>query len=440
MLPSSVFAASGVPGKVTLTKISAPAYNSVKITWKKTSNVTNYLIYYKTSGEKWKRIASVPASQSSYTHKSSRTYPIIVGKEYSYTVRGYNSKTKKYGSYNSKGLTIKTKPNTVKLESVSYNSEKDTATVKWKEAGGADQYLVYRKTPGSDWKKLAALNSNARQYSDKSPVKGTKNTYTVRSYNSKTKIKGNYNAEGVSVNIKIAATPTVTPEPTTTPAPEDITGLTINPEAVSNVVRGEYVQLTAVTTPANISSNRIEWLSLHPDVAKVDQNGKVTTLSTGHVHIMAYSIDDAGIWDEIEFEVANKKTEADESQFEQQALELINKKRAGRQLPSYQFNKGVVNAAHIRVKELETLYSETRPDGSNWYTALYDQELGTDCYTPYEFRAQGMETPEEFVEELYNKDLWILYGDKVHSDAGIGYHVGSNGVKYWILMLIGYDF
>ena len=38
------------PGKVTLRKIYSPAYNQIKITWKKASNATNYVIFYKKQG------------------------------------------------------------------------------------------------------------------------------------------------------------------------------------------------------------------------------------------------------------------------------------------------------------------------------------------------------------------------------------------------------
>ena len=100
------------PSTVKLSKISAPAYNKIKISWKKAKNATKYYVYYRKSGtKKWKKIASVKNTTSSYTHKSSGKYPIIVGQKYDYTVKAYNSKYKKSGKYNTKGLSIKTIPN-----------------------------------------------------------------------------------------------------------------------------------------------------------------------------------------------------------------------------------------------------------------------------------------------------------------------------------------
>ena len=72
----------------------------------------------------------------------------------------------------------------------------------WNKIGSGDRYCVYRKTPGSNWTRLAVLtNNNITSYTDKNPVLGKTNTYTVRGYYSKTKVYGNYNSKGVSVNV-----------------------------------------------------------------------------------------------------------------------------------------------------------------------------------------------------------------------------------------------
>ena len=200
-------AAAKKPGKVKLTKISSSAYNKVKISWKKTSNATRYAVYYKQSGtSKWKKLAAVKSGRTSYTHTSSKKFPIIVGKKYSYTVRAYNSKTKKYGAYNTKGLTVKTKPEKVKLKKASLNSKKTAVTVTWNKTKGCNYYYVYRKAGSSKWKKLATVKSGVLKYVDKKPVKGVKNTYTVRAYYSKTKALGTYNKTGVSVKVPAAKT------------------------------------------------------------------------------------------------------------------------------------------------------------------------------------------------------------------------------------------
>ena len=152
LLPASIQAASA-PGTVKLSSISAPAYNKINVKWKKTSGATHYIVYYKKEGtKKWTKIKTLDNSKSSYTHTSSKKYPIVVGQKYTYTVKAYNKKTKKAGSYNKKGLTAYTKPAMVKNIKAAYKD--GIVTLTWDKAAGADKYLVYRKDNGK-WKMLA---------------------------------------------------------------------------------------------------------------------------------------------------------------------------------------------------------------------------------------------------------------------------------------------
>lgn len=197
-------ATSTKPGKVTLKSIKATGYNKIRINWKKTTGATHYRIYYKTPGGKWKLIKTVASSVTSYTHTSSKKYPIKCGQKYTYTVKAYNSKSKKSGSYNTKGLTARTIPTTVSLQKIKRNTN-NTVTVSWKKAYGGNYYRVYRKTSGSGWKLLKMVKSSTLSYTDKNPVKGKKNIYTVKMYNSTTKTSGKYNTSGISVSVPAAA-------------------------------------------------------------------------------------------------------------------------------------------------------------------------------------------------------------------------------------------
>lgn len=196
---TSVFAASkATPGKVALNKISSSAYNKISISWKKAANTTHYRIYYRTSNSSWKRIATVPASQTSYTHTSSKSYPIIVGQKYTYTVKGYNSSSKKLGTCDMNGLTKNTVPDEPKLKKPVGN-DNGTVTLNWSKANGCNYYCVFRRTsPSESWVKLANLKSNVYSYTDKKPISGKENIYTVRGYYSKTKVYGRY-TKGISI-------------------------------------------------------------------------------------------------------------------------------------------------------------------------------------------------------------------------------------------------
>lgn len=258
------------PGKVTLRKISSPAYNQIKITWKKTSNATNYVIFYKKQGaRKWTKLKVVSSKTTSYTHKSSRKYPIVVGQKYTYTVRGYNNKAKKYGSYNTRGLTARTLPGTVKLKKASLNSKKTVATITWNKASGASHYAIFRKTGSSGWKKLGTLSSKYLKYNDRRPVTGTRNTYTVRAYYSRTKTYGKYNTRGVSVTL-----PKV-----------KVSKLALNRTSVSLTKKGQTYQLKATASPSNATNKSVTWQSNNTKVVTVNSAGRLTAVGNGSATI-----------------------------------------------------------------------------------------------------------------------------------------------------------
>ena len=264
------------PGRVTLRKISSPAYNQIKITWRKASNATNYVIFYKKQGaRKWTKLKVVSSKTTSYTHKSSKKYPIVVGQKYTYTVRAYNNKAKKYGSYNTRGLTTRTLPGTVKLKKASLNSTKTVATITWNKASGASHYAIFRKTGRSGWKKLGTLSSKYLKYNDRRPVTGTRNTYTVRAYYSRTKTYGRYNTRGVSVTL-----PKV-----------KVSKLTLNRTSVSLTKKGQTYQLKATASPSNATTKSVTWQSSNTKVVTVNSAGKLTAVGNGSATITATAKD-----------------------------------------------------------------------------------------------------------------------------------------------------
>ena len=203
LMPASTQAAAK-PGTVKLTGIKAMDYNKINIKWRKTSGATNYIVYYKKAGaSKWTKIKTLDNTKSSYVHTSSKKYPIITGQKYQYTVKAYNSQTKKSGNYNKTGLTARTIPQTAKL--VSAKVKNGTVDITWKKAGGADKYFLLYKVQTDEfttnWTKLATLNADTTSYTVKYPFKNATNIYTVRSYNSASKVYGKYDDKGISVFV-----------------------------------------------------------------------------------------------------------------------------------------------------------------------------------------------------------------------------------------------
>lgn len=214
VMPASIQAASA-PGMVKLNSISASAYNKINVKWKKTSGATHYIVYYKKEGtKKWTKIKTLDNSKNSYTHTSSKKYPVVVGQKYTYTVKAYNKKTKKSGHYNKTGLTTRTVPATVYGLGAGLTGD-NTVNVSWNPAGGTTHYVIYRKANGSAPSKIATISSKYTKYEDKNPVEGVTNTYFVFGYSSKFKVYGDGSNTGVTIKVKKKVTPT--PEPTSKP-------------------------------------------------------------------------------------------------------------------------------------------------------------------------------------------------------------------------------
>ena len=221
LMPASIQAATK-PGAVKLTKITAVDYNKISIKWKKASGITNYIVYYKEAGNsKWIKLKTLGNTKSSYTHTSSSKYPIVVGQKYQYTVKAYDKNTKKYGSYNTKGLTV-----TASLKMVTRIQAKiEGTTVKltWNKVSGADKYAIYSKIKAGDkWSKIITVKVTS-SFIDVNPCVDCTNYYSVRGYSSITKTYGVMNKTGVSIYVKDSdeVKPTITPEPTDTPDSDD---------------------------------------------------------------------------------------------------------------------------------------------------------------------------------------------------------------------------
>lgn len=345
LLPATIQAASA-PGTVKLNSISAPAYNKINVKWKKTSGATHYIVYYKKEGtKKWTKIKTLDNSKSSYTHTSSKKYPIIVGQKYTYTVKAYNKKTKKAGSYNKKGLTAYTKPAMVKNIKAAYKD--GIVTLTWDKAAGADKYLVYRKDNGK-WKMLALKNSLS--YEDAAYKKGEVNTYMVRGYYSGKKTKGSYDKDGVSVKVPAdAAKPTEKPEPTEKPV---------------------------IPTPTATPSPK-------PTKAPEPTEKPVTPTPTATP-------------------TEKPATPTPEMSVEEMASEVIrltNIERVKDGAAPLQYHAGIQRAAMVRAEEITRKFSHTRPDGTTAETVLLDCGVSNGAG---ENIAAGQKTPEAVVRAWMN--------------------------------------
>ena len=436
--PVGVLAAKKpTPGATTLTKVSSSAYNKVTINWKKTSGATDYKIYYRKSGtKKWIGIKTVSSKSASYTHTASKSKPIVVGQKYEYTVRGYNSKYKTYGKYNTKGLKVQTKPSTIKLKSAKLNGSKDAVTVSWNGSKSGDSYKVYRKTGNSGWKCIATTKST--KYTDKKPVAGTKNYYTVRAYFSKTKALGGYNKKGVSVTV---------------PRKDSGSGNNDKPDKYVKVERvelsgagaesviiemkpGESIVLTAEVYPSNATDKDIKWEIFGEEIVDMHASGhtaKITATEYGKTDIKIYALGKCEYGDAMDNVTIN--VEPDPEVYARQVLEETNKVRAKHGRAPLVLHPTMQKAAMARAKELSIKYSHTRPNGRPGY--LIGPEFGVaGIFT--ENIAMGQGSPKEVVADWESSSghLVAMLKEKAKT-LGVGFYKGDDGVYYWCQLFAG---
>ena len=403
------------PGTVKLSKISSPAYNKIKISWKKASNTTKYYVYYRKSGtKKWKKIASVKNTTSSYTHKSSSKYPIIVGQKYDYTVKAYNSKSKKAGKYNTKGLTAATKPAMVMPYTVAIQKG-NTVKIYWDKTDGANKYVIYRKTSQfGKWKKIATTTKTT--YIDTKPVGGKDNYYTVRSYYSKTKTYGDYYKTGNDVYVpkytpSKPVTPTPSPKPTTKPEP-----------SVTPSPKPQPTETPATPTPSPTPTEK-------PKPTETPApTPKPTATPTPSPSPKPQPTETPA---PTPSPTPTPKPAANPEQMAQEVYKLVNAERVKAGYTPLQYHNGLQQAAMVRAKEISIKFSHDRPDGTDSSTAIF--EAGVGCASD-ENIARGYPSPESVVQGWMNSlghKAAILRKSSTH--IGIGFYENSYGTYFWTL-------
>lgn len=270
-----------VPSTVKMTKVERIANNKVNISWNKASNATSYRVYYKKSGaSKWTAIANVSSSKTSYTHTSSKKYPLVSGSKYFYTVRAYNKNSKKWGGYNTKGISVTipkkdSTPTSVAITKISFSP----SILELKLNVGETYQLKPILEPSNTTQKDLVWSSDHPEYIsvDKNGKitilrDGADVVITARSA-SNSKISG-------SCEVK-----SWTGKPIET---IKVSEIVCSPSSVSMKV-GESKSITATVLPENAENTSVTWESSNPDIADVYD------MTMGKAEISAYKAGTATI-------------------------------------------------------------------------------------------------------------------------------------------------
>ncbi|MGM9537398.1 MAG: leucine-rich repeat protein [Candidatus Onthomonas sp.] len=156
---------------------AASASKGIAVTWSQSAGAECYRIYRKTESSGWKQVAAVTGEKAlSYSDTSVQNSS---GTAYFYTVRA--QKGSSLSSYHTSGVkvTYLTQP------AVTAVNGSTGVNVSWTKVTGAEGYLVYRKSAGTGWMRIATIQTGGTlQYTDQTSSSGTSYFYTVRSYKS----------------------------------------------------------------------------------------------------------------------------------------------------------------------------------------------------------------------------------------------------------------
>jgi len=119
-----------------------------------------------------------------------------------------------------------------------------------------------------------------------------------------------------------------------------------------------------------------------------------------------------------------------------EVVDLVNIERAKEGLAPLSIDTKVQAAAQVRAQECEQSFSHTRPNGSNFATALKEQNVS--YRRAGENIAWGQRSPEEVVNAWMNSA-----GHRANimnsnfTKIGVGYYQNAKGVNYWSQLFIG---
>lgn len=122
--------------------------------------------------------------------------------------------------------------------------------------------------------------------------------------------------------------------------------------------------------------------------------------------------------------------ETSQDSFVSQVVELVNAERAKAGIAPLAADIKAEAAAAVRAREIETSFSHTRPNGSQFSTALTEQ--GASYTRSGENIAWGQKTPQEVVNAWMNSD-----GHRANilnpnfGRIGVGHYESARGVHYW---------
>lgn len=132
----------------------------------------------------------------------------------------------------------------------------------------------------------------------------------------------------------------------------------------------------------------------------------------------------------------------DSKQFEEYALQvaiIANRERVSRGLVPLKFSDKLSEVANLRAKEIQTLFTHTRPNGTSCFTAI--DEANIDYYYAGENIAYGQPTPERVMTAWMNSSA---HRENILSESpeyiGVGVSYNEKESRYYWVQIFAYAY
>lgn len=179
--------------KLAAPKITAQvvSYNNVKISWKRVSGASGYVIYRSESKNgSYKQCKTVNAKTTSYTDKKLKT-----GKSWYYKVAAYKKagKVNAYGYLSgAAGRTLKGKPQTPVQNIIKIDKKRQNITFSWKSIKNAQKVIILRRVGNGKYMPWKTVSAKKKKYTCSYSGFARKRSYTFR-------LRAYYTVDGVKI-------------------------------------------------------------------------------------------------------------------------------------------------------------------------------------------------------------------------------------------------
>lgn len=168
------------PEKPDGVKASAVSYKSVRLTWNKQADITEYRIYRSAGKGGFSLLKKATASKTSFTDTGLKT-----GTKYSYRISAVRKGSDGRVFESSLSKTVSAKP-VLKRPALRVKAGRSKVSVKWNKISGANGYIIYRSTKkNSGFKAVKTIKKGKTvSYTDKKVKKDRNYYYKIRAYRS----------------------------------------------------------------------------------------------------------------------------------------------------------------------------------------------------------------------------------------------------------------